>query len=137
MTLKELIDSDPENAKRTDAEVLVWLLSPSGAFEELLVNERGLYARLGPQMAEAILQTLEAVAQADAVVKRALKWLEPSQGGLDMGSPHVRGMVAQMQAANLLTAEQAAALLALPRELSRAESIGIRDLTLGMVEAVR
>lgn len=137
MTLSELIASEPSNASRTDLEVMEWLLEPSGTYEELLINERKLYADLGPTLAEGILQALEAAGQVNPVVKRALKWLEPSQGGLALASVYTRGMIAQLQAMEVLTSEQANALLGMPREFSRAESIGIPDLTFGMVEAAR
>lgn len=137
MKLSEIINAEPLNAERTNEEVREWLLEGSGSFEELLVNERGLYAQLGPAMAESILQTLEAVGQADPVVKRALKWLEPAQGGLDMGSPHVRGMVAQLQALEILTAEQATALLSLATERTRAELAGEPNPSLQQIEYAR
>lgn len=124
MNLAQVIASDPTNAERSAEEVQAWLLEGSGQYDELLINERGLYATLGPTMAEGILQALEAAGQANPVVKRALKWLEPAQGGLDLGSPHVRGMIAQLAAADVLTPEQATALLAMPHERSRADLAG-------------
>lgn len=135
--LKSLIDSEPSNAEKSNEEIQAWLNEGSGIFDELLINERGLYAALGPTMAEGILQVLEAVSESNAVVKRALKWLEPSQGGLDLGSVHVRSMVEQLQQGGLLTTEQASALLSMPRERTRTETVDFSSSSLQQIEIAR
>lgn len=87
------------------------------------VTERGVYQALGPAAAEAFLQGLEAVAAGDPtaspprpgnpVVARALKWLEPAQGGLDVGSAATRAEIDQIVAAGAITADSAATVKAL------------------------
>lgn len=117
-TLRAYLDTHrPDWRDESDADVLAWLNGPSGQYRETMITERQLYARLGPAEAEAILQALEQVAAsahpAALVVKRALKWLEPSQGGLDLGMAATRGMVVQLQQGGALTETQAEALLGL------------------------
>ena len=67
-----------------------------------------------PSAGEAVCQQIEAVAQANPIVKRALKWIvETSSPGLDLGEPKIRHLLT-LPIANGgvgLTAEQAAPLL--------------------------
>ena len=67
-----------------------------------------------PVDGEAVCQQIEAVAQANPIVKRALKWIvETSSPGLDLGEPKIRHLLILPIASGGvgLTAEQAAPLL--------------------------
>lgn len=90
-----------------------------------MVSARGLAERLpgGPLAAEVILQKLEGAAAAmqgsqDAqqkvmggLIARQLKFL--AADGLDFGSAALRGMLDQLAAASIITADDAAALKAI------------------------
>lgn len=106
---------DAECAGLTDEEAVAYLNEPGAAVlvRPTMVTERGLYAQLGPATAEPILQALEAAAEVDPVVRRALKWLAPPSDGIDLGDAYTRGMLDQLVAAEVLTADQAAVLKAL------------------------
>lgn len=73
---------------------------------QLLLTERGLYEYLGPQVAETILQKLEAVGEQNPIVRRALKWLEPANGGLDFGSMTTLVMVDQLTQSGVFKVEE-------------------------------
>ena len=79
-----------------------------------MLTERGLYAELGPLVAETILQKLEGYAQAgqpfSALVKRFLKWLEPTNDGVDFGLQDTLDMAGALTQGGLLTNEEHAAI---------------------------
>lgn len=133
MSLKTYLDTHrPDWREESDADSLAWLMQPSGQYRETMINERQLYARLGPAEAEAILQALETVAASEhpaaLVVKRALKWLAPAEGGLDLGMAATRGMVTQLQQGGALTAVQGEALLTLAPGISHWAMAGMADM---------
>lgn len=76
------------------------------------INIVGMFAN--PVDGEVVCQQIEAVGQANPIVKRALKWLlDPSSPGLDLGDPKIRNLLT-LPIANGgvgLTDEQAAPLL--------------------------
>lgn len=65
---------------------------------EFMLTERGVFkAFANPTDAETVMQTLEGVAAANPadvpiapVVKRALKWMQPNNGGVDVGNAALR-----------------------------------------------
>lgn len=76
------------------------------------INIVGMYD--DPADGEAVCQQIEAVAQANPIVKRALKWIvETSSPGLDLGEPKIRHLLTLPIASGGvgLTSEQAAPLL--------------------------
>ena len=76
------------------------------------INIVGMYDN--PADGEAVCQQIEAVAQANPIVKRALKWIvETSSPGLDLGEPKIRHLLTLPipNGGVGLTAEQAAPLL--------------------------
>ncbi len=83
-----------------------------------LASERGVLERFpgGPIAADALLSKLEAFAATAhpmaSIVKRALKFLAQSEG-LDIGSPATQGLLAQLGAGGVLTAEEVAGLRAM------------------------
>jgi hypothetical protein len=80
---------------------------------ESVLTERGLYDAIGPEIAETVLQKLEVVAQQNPVVKRALTWLSPVNGGLDFGSLAVVGLLTQLRSAEVFTHQEFDALNAI------------------------
>lgn len=78
------------------------------------LTERGLYQELGPAVAETILQKLEGYAVAgaaySAIVKRFLKWLEPSNEGVDFGLQSTLDMAGLLYQGGLLTVEEYTAI---------------------------
>lgn len=80
-----------------------------------LATERTVFAAFAnPADGEAVLTALEAAAAGNGatarVVKRALRWLQPGEGGLDVGNASVRAMIDQLAAGGVLTPTQAATL---------------------------
>ena len=76
------------------------------------INIVGMYDN--PADGEAVCQQIEAVAQANPIVKRALKWIvETSSPGLDLGEPKIRHLLTLPipNGGVGLTDEQAAPLL--------------------------
>lgn len=81
-------------------------------FKVVDINIVGLFAN--PADGEAVVQQIEAVAQANPIIHRALKWIvETSSPGLDLGSTKIRHLLTLPIASGGvgLTAEQAAPLL--------------------------
>ncbi len=105
---------------------------------ERMTTSRGLYAALGPTVAETILQKLEGAAQAEgpyqAVLARAVGWLNAYAGGIDLGDAYTRAMLDTLQLAGVLTTAEVDALKALAVvPASRAELAGLGDVTPGDV----
>lgn len=133
--LKTLIESDAEATAFADAgndeacAIRCGIIAPSVRVSKML-TERGLYAELGPTMAETVLQKLEGYAAANhaysAVVKRFLKWLEPTNDGVDFGLQSTLDMAGLLAQGGLLSAEEYAAinLLSLAPQKFTAAQIG-------------
>lgn len=87
--------------------------APRVATDELY-TDRALFAALGPILADSILTKLEAFAATGnsgaSVVKRALTWLAPANGGLNFQDATVQQFIAGIGVAGILTAEEVAAL---------------------------
>jgi hypothetical protein len=91
--LKALIESDPQAKALAEAgndyacAIRCSEISPR-IRSSLILTERGLYNKLGPMVAETILQKFEQYAGVyKSLVSRVLKWLRPSEGGSDFGDP--------------------------------------------------
>lgn len=126
-------------ATMADAEAAAALNTPSVTVtRETMISERGLYARLGPVMAEEILQRLDLAAPSNAVIARVRSWLAPAAGGIDLGLDATRAQIDVLVAATVLTAEQGAAIKALGEYLvSPAEAAGLGRVELGHVQHAR
>jgi hypothetical protein len=121
--LHDLIASNPDAKAKADAgddsgaaQRAAQLAPP--LLQQHWVTERGVFAAFtDPVEGEIVLQTLEAVANSESpmapMLKRAIKWLEPSNGGVDLGHLGVRAMLDALVAASVLTAEQVSTLKAL------------------------
>lgn len=79
-----------------------------------LITERTVFAAFtSPFQGEEVLQRLEIAALSNAVVARAIRWLKPGEGGLDIGHHSTRAMLDALQGAEVLTAEQVMVIKAL------------------------
>ena len=78
-----------------------------------LITERGVYAAFpDPAAAYAVMEGLKAVALGNPGAvppippnpsfARVLGWMDPSQGGVDVGNPTVRGMLDQLEAGGVI-----------------------------------
>jgi len=109
----ELFDKkkDDECAARCNA-IVTATHQPTG-----LITERGLYAALGPVVAETILQKLASYAagnqQYSLVVARFLKWLEPTNEGADFGDPALLQLLDALTLGGLLTGDESTAIKSL------------------------
>lgn len=105
----------PEYAGLTDAQIATALRAVTATrVVEKMLTSRGLYAEVGPTVAETILQKLEGAAQVEGpyklVLTRAVDWLNAYAGGIDVGNVYTREMLDTLVTATVLTAEEAAAL---------------------------
>lgn len=82
--------------------------------------------------AETAMQGLEAAAQANPAVSRAVRWLKELAGdGIDMGDAVNQGMIAQLRQSGALTEQAANALLAYG-----SRPVGIWEMTFGHAATV-
>ena len=133
--LKTLIESDAEATAFADAgndeacAARCGAIAPTVRVSKML-TERGLYAELGPTMAETVLQKLEGYAAAgqpySALVNRFLGWLEPTNGGVDFGLQSTLDMAGLLTQGGLLSAEEYTAIngLSLASQKFTAAQIG-------------
>ena len=118
--LKKLIESDTEALRLASTgaadlcaarcrQIAPKVTQPTMVTERSILN---LYAN--PMDAETVMATIEAVAQSNPIVKRALKWLQPGADGLDVGDARMRELLTTpAQAGGVgLSAELARPLLA-------------------------
>jgi hypothetical protein len=91
--LKALIESDPQATALAEAgndyacAIRCSKISPL-IRSSLILTERGLYNKLGPIVAETLLQKFERYTGSyKTLVSRVLTWLRPSEGGSDFGDP--------------------------------------------------
>lgn len=108
-TAKALADAGNDTAAAERASAIAPKVPVS-----TLVTERTVYAAFAnPADGEAVLQALEAAGQQNVVVARAIKWLKPGEGGLDVGHLATRGMLDFLQSQGVLTAGQVATIKAI------------------------
>ena len=132
MSLKTLI----QGQSGTDQEVADWCNTKGLiSLQEKWVTERTLMAELGPVVADSIMTKLEA--STDSIVKRVVKMMSPSEGGIDVGHAATRAQLMAMSG-TLLSVEEVDALMGIAEILiSPAEDAGLGFVTAGMVQAVR
>lgn len=134
----------PEYDGMDTTEILAnWLTESQIADPSIRISEIGLYDKLGPVIAETILQKLKAASETpalsplDKIVGRALKWLEPNQGGIAPGNANTIALIDNLVSVGVLTGDEATALKNLgliPQ--TKAESLGFGGVTLDDVQAV-
>lgn len=137
--LQLLINSEPLNSDKLNADVLEWCNKESiSVTKEARITERSMMADLGANEADAILTKLDAASQSNSALKRALKMLSPSEGGVDIGGGVARGMVDQLKVNGVLTEEEANSLKSLGEAVvSPCENAGLRPAKLGQIESIR
>lgn len=121
--LRTLIESDPQARSLAESGAADLCaarcreIAPKVTTETRVTELTVLAAYPNPADGEAVMQKIETAAKAatGAVVKRALKWLQPGAPGVDIGDERIRAMLTTPVAAGGvgLTAEQARPLLAL------------------------
>lgn len=79
------------------------------------ITDRGIFAAFpdDPDAAEDFMAALEALAPTTPKVKRALAWLEPANGGVDLAFASVRSMLDQLASASVLDGPTVSTLKAL------------------------
>jgi hypothetical protein len=98
------------------------------AAKSRMVTARSILSDCGTHGA-TILDKLEAVAAQNTSVKWALRFLQ-QEAGIDVGHLATQSMIDQLAAANVLTADEAAALKAMATQpASRAEVLGLGVVT--------
>lgn len=90
------------------------------------VTTRVLHAAFGPDAAEAVLGAIAAAAASNPVLARVLTWVDPNQGGIDVGNPITREQLDALAAAGVLAAGQVAAIKALAE---RPAAVSASDVT--------
>ena len=114
-------------ATGADASIAAALNAVSGTrIVSRFINERTLLdAFQDPADGEAVLQALEALVATDPaglseamqglqlMVTRAMRWMLPSEAGVDIGSPQVRALLDALVTATVLNQTQATAVKAL------------------------
>ena len=91
------------------------------------VDERAILGEFAtPAAGEAFLQKLETIAGTDDLVARVLRWMRPSEEGIDVGHPITRQMLDSLVGSAGVTEEEVAAVKAMAqRPISRSEELGL------------
>jgi len=138
--LKALIDGEPENAARTDAEVAAWCNQDSG---KPLIGFRNLTAPLMGSVIGAFraAQVLDEVAALGSAQARWVSWVE-GPTPVNVGDAETRASLDTLAALPVetvsLTAEEAAKIKALAeRSQTRAEAAGVGRVLPGHVKKAR
>lgn len=115
--LNTLINSEPANAAKSDADVAVWLNTPSITRQAVsLLTTRSLMSELGPVMADSILTKLEAASSGNQILARTLMMMRPSEGGVDFGHAATRAQIDALVGAGVINQAEGNALQSLGNE---------------------
>jgi hypothetical protein len=112
MELRGIIEADSvclECMNRGDDEGCAQRLNqilPKEVFSLHLTSRGVLAAFDNPADGELVMQSLEQAAISNPLVKRALGWMSPANGGRDVGSTSTRFMLDSLAAAGILTTGQ-------------------------------
>lgn len=124
-TLRGLVDSNANlailvrggagvPADDNAAAALASTLMPRAVAEGQRYTELGIITAFDdPADGEAVLQSLETLAETNPLLARMLRWLAPGMPGLDFGNTGLRAAINAYQAENALTDTQRDTLLAL------------------------
>jgi hypothetical protein len=131
-------------ASKTDTEVSDLLNDPTRdeVDHHVFVTLRGVIERLVERGIDpnATIAKLDVAAQSSPVVAEGMRALRyyGDGGGLDFANLATRAMVVQLQAAGVLTDQEAAAILSLGRrKASRAEALGLVGVNMYHVQSAR
>lgn len=118
LSTEEIAALAPFLAVRNDVQIAAILSVGRVRLVENMVTERGVLAALGPVEGDALLTALENLGAPETLptaaqpyhgaICRGVSWLKA--GGLDMGSPTVRGLLDLMSAHSIIAPGHAAAL---------------------------
>lgn len=98
------------------------------------IGFRGIVLRYGAPFAATVLAKIDEAGKGNPLLKAT--YFSITAGGIDFSTPVTIGMILQLQAAGLFTAEEAGKLAALGRwKISLAEANGLPEVTLEQVEA--
>ena len=132
-----LIQSDPANATRTDAEVAAWANAKTiTRIVDRSITISTLLSSVGAEQGAQILDKLEAAAPTIPAVKWAMKMLSTS--GINTGDPETRAMLDKLVVAGVLTQADADALKSTAVEhISPTMQAGLPEIKAGHVAGVR
>ena len=141
--IRELLKSSPYSTM-SDAEVVADLTQSMSVVSSVpvWVTSRTLYAELDPEVAEAILQKLEAAKAVSPVVARVLTWMQPSESGIDVTNAHTISHMGELVTQNILSQQEVDEILVLGLvSKSRGELLGVLGhgemVTEGLISALR
>ncbi|MBX9607274.1 MAG: hypothetical protein K2Y51_13700 [Gammaproteobacteria bacterium] len=140
MTLKELIDSEPANAKRTDDEVLTWACEDVDKLVPLdsrkLLRWGGAGGRLA-RLEDAAANT-ELPVEVRAVARAAVLVVSREDTTLELDDPNHEALVDALVLAGVLTAADKSELIAMAtKRVPRYEAAGLNRPLLGDIKAAR
>lgn len=115
--LRVLIDTEPANATRTDAEVLDWLMEPSGTYASTFINARSIMATIGAAAGATILEKLSAASVNNPAIKWALSFI--TADGIDIGHPETRTQLMLLASTGVITDAERDSLLAMAQPILR------------------
>lgn len=124
--VRELLQTPPYNSQ-SDADVAAALNATSNHVNTtpIFITSRTLYKDLGPTTAETILQKLETASATNAVVKRVLAWLLPSEAGIDVTHENTRSQIDGLVSAGVLTSQEGSSIKSLGEvTLSLGQTLG-------------
>lgn len=137
--LKALIDTEPLNSGKTDAQVLDWLTEAAISVPK---NERqtitSLMAELGIDDGYNIIDAIETAAAQDPKLKLIADLLKPAGGGVDLAHAESQAFIDALVTGAILTAQQGADLKSVGfRLISRAQNAGLIGVTIDHVIKAR
>jgi hypothetical protein len=103
--LKTLIENTPECAGKSPEEIAVILAGIEGNTRiETWATERTIISAFAnPMDGEAFLQKLAAAGQQNPLIKRAMRWIEPGQQGIDVAHPHTAILLGALLQGGVIT----------------------------------
>lgn len=123
----------------TDAQIADWCNTPSVTIQrETFVTTRTLMARLNPEMATSIIESLKTAAASSELLALTVDMMVPAQGGIDVSLDSVRTQLNGLQSQGVLDANTVTAINSLGEYIvSPAESVGLPVITAQHIEFVR
>lgn len=139
--LQLLLDSDPANTSRTDAEILAWLHAPNPQERRAptLLTAFDVLDRFGTALGGAFLDKLEVYSTAALTRSAAVRWILPffTTTGVDFGHPKILALLRALQNDGVLSAGELAAAETAAPVLTRWEAAGASRPTPGNVQRWR
>ncbi len=140
MTLRELIDSDPANAQRTDEEVLAWVHEDVDTLVPLDSRKLLRWGGAGGRLArlEDAAANAELPVEVRAVARAAVLVVSREDTQLELADPNHEALVDALVASGVLTVEDKAQMIAMAtKPAPRYEAAGLNRPLLGDIAAAR